>query len=42
MTAWTRWSAEHRDLDEAATARLMESLPEVFGRFGRRTTTRKP
>ena len=34
VTAWTRWSAEHRGLDEAAAARLMESLPEVFGRFG--------
>jgi hypothetical protein len=34
VTAWIRWSAEHRGLDEAATARLAESLPEVFGRFG--------
>jgi hypothetical protein len=34
VTAWIRWSAEHRDLDEAATARLAGSLPEVFGRFG--------
>jgi hypothetical protein len=34
VTAWTRWSAEYRGLGEAATARLMESLPEVFGRFG--------
>jgi hypothetical protein len=34
VTAWARWSAEHRDLDEAATARLAESLPAVFGRFG--------
>jgi hypothetical protein len=34
VTAWTRWSAEHRGLDEAATARLAESLPEVFGQFG--------
>jgi hypothetical protein len=33
-TAWIRWSAEHRGLDEAATARLAESLPEVLGRFG--------
>jgi hypothetical protein len=33
VTAWIRWSAEHRGLDEAATARLAESLPEVFGRF---------
>ena len=42
VTAWTRWSAEHRGLDEAATARLAESLPEVFGQFGRPTTTRTP
>jgi hypothetical protein len=34
VSAWTRWSAEHHGLDEAATARLMESLPEVFGQFG--------
>jgi hypothetical protein len=34
VTAWTRWSAEHRGLDEAATARLTEALPGVFGRFG--------
>jgi hypothetical protein len=34
VTAWTRWSAEHRGLKEAATARLTESLPEVFSRFG--------
>jgi hypothetical protein len=34
VTAWTRWSAEHRGLDEAATARLAESLPETLGRFG--------
>jgi hypothetical protein len=34
VTAWIRWSAEHRGLDEAATARLTESLPEVFARFG--------
>ena len=33
VTAWTRWSAERRGLDEAATARLAESLPSVFGRF---------
>src|SRR6202044_712653 len=31
VTAWTRWSAEHRGLDEAATARLAESLPAGFG-----------
>jgi len=34
VTAWTRWSAGYRGLDEAATARLAESLPEVFARFG--------
>jgi len=34
VTAWTRWSAEHRGLDEAATGRLMESLAGVFGQFG--------
>jgi hypothetical protein len=34
VTAWIRWSAEYRGLDEAATARLAENLPEVFGRFG--------
>jgi hypothetical protein len=34
VTAWTRWSAEYRGLDETATARLAESLPEVFARFG--------
>src|SRR5580692_5362644 len=34
VTAWIRWSAEQRGLDDAATARLAESLPEVFGRFG--------
>jgi hypothetical protein len=33
VTAWTRWSAEHRGLDEAAAARLMDSLPEVLARF---------
>ena len=34
VTAWTGWSAEHRGLDEAATARLTESLPETLRRFG--------
>jgi hypothetical protein len=34
VTAWMRWSAEYRGLDEAATTRLAESLPEVFSRFG--------
>jgi hypothetical protein len=35
VTAWTAWSAAQRGLDEAATARLADSLPETFGRFGR-------
>ena len=34
VTAWTGWSAEHRGLDEAATARLAESLPQTLRRFG--------
>jgi hypothetical protein len=34
VTAWTAWSAAQRGLDEAAAARLAESLPETFGRFG--------
>jgi hypothetical protein len=34
VTAWMRWSAERRGLDEAAAARLTDHLPEVFGRFG--------
>ena len=33
VTAWTRWSAERRGLDEAATARLTGWPAEVFGRF---------
>ena len=33
VTAWVRWSAERRGLDEAATARLMDGLPEVLSRF---------
>jgi hypothetical protein len=33
VTAWTRWSAVRRDLDEAATARLTEQLPTVFAGF---------
>jgi hypothetical protein len=33
VTAWTRWSAANRDLNEAETARLLEELPSVFGRF---------
>jgi hypothetical protein len=34
VTAWVRWSAERRDLGEAATAVLLERLPQVLGRFG--------
>src|SRR5690242_9199451 len=34
VTAWVRWSAERRDLGEAATAVLMERLPQVLSRFG--------
>jgi hypothetical protein len=33
ITAWTRWSAAYRNLDEAETARLTESLANVFARF---------
>jgi hypothetical protein len=33
VTAWTRWSAEQRDLSEAATERLVNQLPEAFVRF---------
>jgi hypothetical protein len=33
VTAWTRWSAAYRDLDEAQTARLLEELPKIFSRF---------
>ena len=35
VTAWTRWSAEHRNLGEAATARLTEQVPRVLGRFAK-------
>jgi hypothetical protein len=34
VTAWARWSADRRDLGEAATAVLMERVPQVLGRFG--------
>ena len=34
VTAWARWSADHRDLDEAGTAVLMEQVPRVLARFG--------
>jgi hypothetical protein len=33
VSAWVRWSAEHRGLDEAATERLTGSLPDVLARF---------
>ncbi len=33
VTAWARWSAGYRGLDEAAAARLTEGLPGIFGRF---------
>jgi len=33
VTAWTRWSAARRGLDDHATARLTEHLPGVFSRF---------
>ena len=34
VTAWVRWSADHRGLDEAGTAVLTEQVPRVLGRFG--------
>jgi hypothetical protein len=33
VTAWTRWAAQHQGLDEAATARLTERVPQVLSRF---------
>jgi hypothetical protein len=33
VTAWTRWSAERRGLDEAATAHLTEGLADMLTRF---------
>ncbi len=33
VTAWTRWSAARRNLDDKATAQLTERLPGVFSRF---------
>jgi hypothetical protein len=33
VSAWARWSAGYRGLDETAAARLTEGLPEVFGKF---------
>jgi hypothetical protein len=34
VTAWVRWSADHRDLGEAGTTMLMEQVPRVLARFG--------
>jgi len=34
VTAWARWSADRRDLGEAATAVLMERVPQALSRFG--------
>jgi hypothetical protein len=34
VTAWVRWSADRRELGEAATAVLMERVPQVLSRFG--------
>jgi hypothetical protein len=33
VTAWIRWSAEQRNLDEAQTRHLVEQLPSAFSRF---------
>jgi hypothetical protein len=33
VTAWIRWAAQHQGLDEAATARLTERVPQVVSRF---------
>jgi len=33
VSAWTRWSAAHRGLDEVATGRLTERLAGVLSRF---------
>jgi hypothetical protein len=33
VSAWIGWSAVHRGLDEAQTARLVERLPDTFARF---------
>jgi hypothetical protein len=33
VTAWTRWSAGHRELDEAAAARLAEALDHALAGF---------
>ncbi len=34
VTAWVRWSADRRDLGEAAAAALVEQVPRVLSRFG--------
>ena len=34
VTAWLRWSAGRRELDESATKALVESLPSALSRFG--------
>jgi hypothetical protein len=34
VTAWVRWSADHRDLGEAGTTVLMDQVPRVLARFG--------
>jgi hypothetical protein len=33
VTAWARWSAEYRNLGEAAAAHLAAALPGVFAAF---------
>jgi hypothetical protein len=33
VTAWVRWSAEQRNLDEAQRSHLIEHLPSAFSRF---------
>jgi hypothetical protein len=33
VTAWVRWSAEQRNLDEAQRSYLIERLPSAFSRF---------
>jgi hypothetical protein len=34
VTAWIRWSADRRDLGEAATTVLADQVPRVLSRFG--------
>jgi hypothetical protein len=33
VTAWVRWSAEYRELDDAAAERLAERLPQILAGF---------